>query len=119
LPRPPPARIAVAAGSRVESELEAIGHAVRRLPDQRAELYMEMVDTLLTSSYNPDEEVAQRLAQLGGDWRSRRDMAQTLAYAMHSQGETAGRQIAERPMAQLLCDYLVERRYKPAEVAET
>ncbi len=91
---------------------------LRRLPDQRAELYMEMVDTLLTSSYNPDAEVAQRLAQMGGDWRSRRDMAQVLAFHMHSQGASAGRQIAEHPMAQLLNDYLVERRHKPAEAAE-
>jgi predicted NACHT family NTPase len=42
---------------------------LRRLPDQRAELYLAMVDTLLISDYNPDEAVAQRLAQLGGDWR--------------------------------------------------
>ena len=31
---------------------------LRRLPDQRAELYMAMVDTLLTSDYHPDEAVA-------------------------------------------------------------
>ena len=30
---------------------------LRRLPDQRVELYMAMVDTLLTSDYHPDEVV--------------------------------------------------------------
>jgi len=65
---------------------------LRRLPDQRAELYMEVVDTLLTSAYNPDEAVAQRLAQLGGDWRTRRDRLQYLAFHMHSRGQEAGRE---------------------------
>ena len=54
---------------------------LRCLPDQRTELYLAMVDTLLTSDYNPDEAVAQRLAQLGGDWRTRREMLQHLAFA--------------------------------------
>jgi formylglycine-generating enzyme required for sulfatase activity len=91
---------------------------LRRLPDQRAELYMEVVDTLLTSAYNPDEAVAQRLAQLGGDWRARRDMLQVLAFQMHSRGQKAGREIGEQEMTDWLCAYLTERRRKPAEAAE-
>jgi predicted NACHT family NTPase len=74
---------------------------LRRLPDQRAELYMEVVDTLLTSAYNPDEAVAQRLAQLGGDWRTRRDMLQHLAFRMHSRGQEAGREIGERELTEM------------------
>ena len=91
---------------------------LRRLPDQRAELYMEVVDTLLTSSHNPDEAVAQRLAQLGGDWRGRRDMAQYLAFQMHSRGEEAGRQIGEPDMVEELRRYLVERRHKSQQDAD-
>jgi len=90
---------------------------LRRLPDQRAELYMEVVDTLLTSSHNPDEAVAQKLAQLGGDWRGRRDLCQYLAFQMHSRGRAAGREIAERELSDLLCAYLTERRRKPPEAA--
>ncbi|MCX6029058.1 MAG: SUMF1/EgtB/PvdO family nonheme iron enzyme [Chloroflexi bacterium] len=91
---------------------------LRRLPDQRAELYVEVVDTLLTSSHNPDEAVAQRLAQLGGDWRGRRDLCQYLAFQMHSRGREAGREIGERELTDLLCRYLTERRRKLPEAAE-
>jgi formylglycine-generating enzyme required for sulfatase activity len=90
----------------------------RRLPEQRAELYMEVVDTLLTSAHNPDERVAQHLARLGGDERTRRDMFQVLAFQMHSRGQEAGREIGEREMADWLCAYLTERRRRPPEVAE-
>ena len=91
---------------------------LRRLPEQRAELYMEVVDALLTSSYNPDEVVAQRLAQLGGDWRTRRDMCQYLAFHMHSGGSGAGRDIGEREMSELLGVYLSKRRHKAVDVAQ-
>ncbi|MCP4287575.1 MAG: SUMF1/EgtB/PvdO family nonheme iron enzyme, partial [Gammaproteobacteria bacterium] len=90
---------------------------LRRLPDQRAELYMEVVDTLLTSSHNPDEAVAQQLAQLGGDWRTRRDMLQYLAFTTHSRGQDAGREIEERALTDLLCQYLADRRHKTPEAA--
>ena len=79
---------------------------------------MEVVDTLLTSSHNPDEKVAQRLAELGGDWRGRRLMHQFLAFQMHSRGRNAGRDIAEREMTDLLCGYLEERQRRPRAVAE-
>jgi formylglycine-generating enzyme required for sulfatase activity len=91
---------------------------LRRLPDQRAELYMEVVDTLLTSAYNPDEAVAQRLAQLGGDWRTRRDMLQYLAFHMHSRGQDAGREIGERELTEMLCAYLLDRRHTSRDAAE-
>ena len=90
---------------------------LRRLPDQRAELYMEVVDSLLTSSYNPDEAVAQRLAALGGDWRGRQDLCQYLAFQMHSRGRDAGREIGERELEDLLCAYLTERRHRSPDVA--
>jgi formylglycine-generating enzyme required for sulfatase activity len=91
---------------------------LRRLPDQRAELYMEVVDTLLTSAYNPDAAVAQRLAQLGGDWRTRRDMLQYLAFHMHSRGQEAGREIGERELTEMLCAYLLDRRHTSRDAAE-
>ncbi len=92
---------------------------LRRLPDQRAELYMEVVDTLLTSAHNPDQAVAQKLELLGGDWRQRRDMLQHLAFQMHSRGPEAGREIGERELVDLLQNYLINQRRKPADVAET
>ena len=79
---------------------------------------MEVVDTLLTSSHNPDEQVAQRLAQLGGDWRGRRDLCQYLAFQMHSRGRQAGRDIPEHELTDLLCEYLIQRRHKPPEASE-
>jgi formylglycine-generating enzyme required for sulfatase activity/energy-coupling factor transporter ATP-binding protein EcfA2 len=91
---------------------------LRRLPDQRAELYMEVVDTLLTSSHNPDEAVAQRLAALGGDWRGRRDLCQYLAFSIHDRGRKSGRAIGERELSDLLYGYLTKRRHKPPEAAE-
>jgi formylglycine-generating enzyme required for sulfatase activity len=90
---------------------------LRTLPDQRAELYMEVTDALLTSSHNPDEEVAQRLERLGGDWRARRELCQYAAFQMHSRGVKAGREIGERDLRDLLCGYLTERRHKSAEDA--
>ncbi len=90
----------------------------RRLPDQRAELYAEVVDTLLTSAHHPDRWVAKELAQLGGDWRSRRDILQFLAFQMHSRGPEAGRDIAEPALIELLTGYLTERRQKASELAE-
>lgn len=102
---------------------------LRRLPDQRAELYLEVIETLLTAAHHPDEAVAQRLARLGGDWRLRRDMLQHLAFQMHSQappGESApdqadvqaGREIDERALVDLLARYLVERQHKAPAAAE-
>ncbi|MGE3536577.1 MAG: SUMF1/EgtB/PvdO family nonheme iron enzyme [Candidatus Tectimicrobiota bacterium] len=92
----------------------------RHLPEQRAELYMEVVDTLLTAAYNPEQRVAQHLA---GDWRNRRDLLQYLAWHMHSQGQQAGREMAEQALTAVLCAYLQERRDRPeaeaaAQVAE-
>ena len=79
---------------------------------------MEVVDTLLTSDYNPDEVVAQHLAQLGGDWRTRRDLLQHLAFYMHSRGQKAGREIGERELTEGLCTYLRTRRATPGAAAE-
>jgi predicted NACHT family NTPase len=91
---------------------------LRRLPEQRAELYMQMVDTLLTSDYNPDATVAQRLAHLGGDWRHRRNMLQYLAFQMHSRGQDAGREIGEQALTEVLCAYLIDRRHTAPTDAE-
>jgi formylglycine-generating enzyme required for sulfatase activity len=90
---------------------------LRRLPDQRAELYAEVVDTLLTSSHNPNPNVAQRLAQMGGDWRARRILYQYVASQMHGRGEDAGREISERDLTDLLCAYLVGEKRLPPEDA--
>ena len=78
---------------------------------------MEVVDTLLTSSHNPDEAVAQQLEKLGGDWGARRELCQYAAFQMHSRGQTVGREIAERELDDLLRNYLVDRRHKSEETA--
>ena len=78
-----------------------------------------MVDTLLTSDYHPDEAVAQRLARLGGDWRTRREMRQSLAFCMHSEGQDAGCEIGEQVLIEWLCAYLCQRRHLTPEQAET
>ena len=62
--------------------------------------------------------MAQGLAQLGGDWRTRREMLQHLAFAMHSRGQDAGREITEQPLIDALCAYLQERRHMSQTDAE-
>ena len=63
--------------------------------------------------------VAQRLARLGGDWRTRREMLQYLAFRMHSEGQDAGREIGEQALIEWLCTYLCQRRHMTPERAET
>jgi formylglycine-generating enzyme required for sulfatase activity/energy-coupling factor transporter ATP-binding protein EcfA2 len=90
---------------------------LRRMPDQRAELYEEVAKTLLTSEYNPDAVVAQLLAKLGGDWRLRRDLCQFLAFSLHSKGREAGREIRETDLTELLAAYLQKSRRKSEDDA--
>jgi len=75
----------------------------RRLPEQRAELYMKATDAMLLPEYALDEAVAERVGRLvGGSREIRRELAQHLAFAMHRRGETQGREIGERDLRRVL-----------------
>jgi formylglycine-generating enzyme required for sulfatase activity len=62
------------------------------LPNQRSELFEKAVNALLQVDYGV--EVSNN-NELKSDWTQFRDMAQHLAYVMHSAGEEAGREIDE------------------------
>lgn len=71
----------------------------RTLPDQRAELFDKAVSSLLQVDYGPDEDNAQ---ELSAHWETLLDLAQHLAWHMHSQGAEQGREIQEEELARIL-----------------
>jgi formylglycine-generating enzyme required for sulfatase activity len=91
----------------------------RKLPEQRAELYREVVDVLLAASYHPDVNVAQALAEAGGALSQRRNLLAVLAFHMHGQG-AGGRTIHEDELRTTLVDYLApqEGPERAAEMVE-
>ncbi len=64
----------------------------RRLPDERADLFEKAIDALLRVDYG---RVESDIRELSTDWTRFRDMAQHLAFHMHRQGRTQGREIEE------------------------
>ena len=88
----------------------------RKLPEQRASLYREVVDVLLAASYHPDINVAQALADVGGDMSQRRSLLAVLAFDMHSQGQGT-RFIKESELRKKLMDYLSPQE-GPSRAAE-
>jgi formylglycine-generating enzyme required for sulfatase activity len=75
----------------------------RRLPEQRAELYMKATDAMLLPEYAPDEKIADRLGRMvGGSREIHREMVQYLAFTMHKRGETQGHEIGEDDLRQVL-----------------
>jgi hypothetical protein len=83
----------------------------RRLPEQRAELYMRAVDAMLLPDYNPDVETTDYLGQfIGGNWEVHRDLVQHLAFQMHRRGPEQGREIKETDLRRLLAE---ETAYAP------
>lgn len=75
----------------------------RRLPDQRAELYMKATDAMLLPEYSLDQEVASRIGgMVGGSREMHRDLLQHLAFNMHRQGDSQGREIDEDNLRKLL-----------------
>jgi formylglycine-generating enzyme required for sulfatase activity len=73
-----------------------IHYSERRLPEQRAELYMKATDAMLLPEYALDETVAERIGrQVGGSQHVHREMVQHLAFAMQSKGAQQGREIEE------------------------
>ena len=68
----------------------------RRMPDQRAELFMKAAEAMIQLDYLPDVEVAQGLKDsVGGNWQDHYEMMQHLAHHLHSQGQDQGREIDE------------------------
>ena len=64
----------------------------RQLPDARAELFDRAVAALLQGDYGPDES---NISELSAGWKLFRDMAQHLAFHLHSQGQDQGREVDE------------------------
>ncbi|GAB4443472.1 MAG: SUMF1/EgtB/PvdO family nonheme iron enzyme [Anaerolineae bacterium] len=90
----------------------------RSLPDQRAELYRDVIQTILKSDYHPEPGVIEKLAEFEGNWKHRLQLLQYLAYTMHSQGRKAGREIKEDKLSEVLVEYLTNQRGKSLETAE-
>jgi formylglycine-generating enzyme required for sulfatase activity len=85
----------------------------RRLPEQRAELYIKATDAMLLPDYAPDAEMADAIGQLiGGSWEVHRDLVQHLAFHMHRRGEKQGREIQEADLRRILA---AEPAYAPLE----
>jgi formylglycine-generating enzyme required for sulfatase activity len=85
----------------------------RRLPDQRAALYMKTVDTLLLPDYAPDAEVANDLS--GTPELSKADhrqLLQALAFELHRRGQHQGREIPEHELKSALRPKFGEARVK-------
>ncbi|MBN1992727.1 MAG: NACHT domain-containing protein [Anaerolineae bacterium] len=80
-----------------------VHYSERRLPDQRAELYMKAADAMLLPEYSPDEAQANRLGGLvGGSREVHRELVQHLAFEMHRRGSNQGREIAEDDLRRIL-----------------
>ncbi len=64
----------------------------RELPNQRADLFDKAIAALLQVDYGHDED---DIAELGAQWETLLDMAQHVAWHLHSQGDEQGREIDE------------------------
>ncbi|MFZ5884804.1 MAG: NACHT domain-containing protein [Chloroflexota bacterium] len=75
----------------------------RKLPDQRADLYLKAVDAMLRPDYNPDQSVSEEIEhRVAGSLAMNREMLQYLAYHMHRKGNEQGREIAEETLHEIL-----------------
>ncbi|MBK8988173.1 MAG: SUMF1/EgtB/PvdO family nonheme iron enzyme [Chloroflexi bacterium] len=75
----------------------------RRLPEQRAELYMKATDAMLLPDYAPDEDVSEQIGRaVGGSMETHRDLMQHLAFHMHQKGEKQGREISEDGLREMM-----------------
>ncbi|MBP6471916.1 MAG: SUMF1/EgtB/PvdO family nonheme iron enzyme [Chloroflexi bacterium] len=75
----------------------------RRLPEQRAELYMKATDAMLLPDYAPDEDVTEQIGRaVGGSMEIHRDLMQHLAFHMHQKGEKQGREVSEATLREMM-----------------
>jgi formylglycine-generating enzyme required for sulfatase activity len=87
--------------------LLVVHFSARRLPEQRAELYMKATETMLLPEYAPDELVAEQIGGLvGGSREVHRELVQHLAFSMHNLGRVQGREISENALRTILADGL-------------
>jgi len=83
----------------------------RKLPDQRADLYLKAVDAILRPDYNLDQSVSEEIEhRVAGSLAMNREMLQYLAYHMHRKGDEQGREITEESLSEIL---LQESTYAP------
>ena len=83
-----------------------VHYSERRLPDQRAELYMKATDAMLLPDYGPDEVVADQIGGLvGGNREVHRELVQHVAFHMHQRGETQGKEVDETELRAILAEH--------------
>ncbi len=88
-----------------------VHHSNQQLPEQRAELFLKVTDSLLEPEHSLDESVKDILGKtVGGSREFHRDMLEWLAFAMHSQGEEQGKLINEHDLKAVLSK---EERFRP------
>ncbi len=86
--------------------LLVVHYSERRLPDQRAELYMRATDAMLLPEYAWDEAVANRIGRQVGDSQIiHRELVQHLAFKMHRLGPNQGREIDEDDLRRFLQEH--------------
>lgn len=74
----------------------------RKLPDQRADLFIKVTNVLLNPDYAPDADQAIAISRLVGGENMHRDLTQYLAFKMHSLGEIQDREIEEDQLRAIL-----------------
>lgn len=73
------------------------------LPDQRADLYLRVINALLLPDYTPDQKVASALGgYVAGSAEAHLALAQHLAFHMHQRGKQQGRLIDEQELRAIL-----------------
>ena len=74
----------------------------RILPDQRADLYMKVVEAMLRPDYNLEHEVAIQIERQIGTLAMSLEIHQHLAFEMHQSGEKKGREIDKQTLQEAL-----------------
>lgn len=77
------------------------------LPLNRAELYAQAVDALLTGDYNQDELAGAYAVGSSLTWRRCRELLQYLAFTLQLRRTSSSRDFAEEELSELLRRYLV------------
>jgi len=83
----------------------------KRLPDHRVALLQKAIEQLIQADYGPDENASKEIRTLiGNSWEGFRNMAQRMAFALHSQGKVAGRDMNESDLRKALApEYQIDR----------
>ena len=89
----------------------------RELPNQRAGLYKESIDSMLMPAYNLDSDVAVRLSHQAGnlDIPDQREIYAAIAFHLHSKGK--GKTIAENEVKEIIYQ-TIKNRYSGDRVSQ-